>query len=146
MKPNRPVRRVAGTAATALLLATGAVGALASPAFAKANSVAVGKVALGAGHPAVVTTEITYSCDPGSDVHLAATATSLVAKGHHRAVATGTLANKKLRCDARNHIVRLVLHPKPGSVFHKKQRVVIEAAVVTPRGAHYADATKAVTL
>ncbi|MYT27686.1 MULTISPECIES: hypothetical protein [unclassified Streptomyces] len=146
MKPNRPVRRVAGTAATALLLAAGAVGALASPAFAKANSVAVGKVALGAGRPAAVTAEIAYSCDPGSTVHLAATATSRPAKGHRPAVATGTVANKKLVCDADVHRVRLVLHPKRGSAFDKKDRVTVAAAVVTPRGAHYADARRTVTL
>ncbi|MFJ9618447.1 hypothetical protein [Streptomyces noursei] len=146
MKPARPVRRVAGTAATALLLAAGAVGALASPAVAKANSIAVGKVALGAGRPAVVTAELAYSCDPGSDVHLAATATGRPAKGHRPAVATGTLANKKLVCDARVHRARLVLHPQHGATFHKKDRVTVAAAVVTPRGAHYADASRTATL
>ncbi|WP_189301768.1 hypothetical protein [Streptomyces albospinus] len=146
MKPALVNRRAAGTAVATLMLAAGTVGALASPAAAKANSMTVGKVALDTRH-AVITAALAYSCDPGSDVHVATTATRLhPAKGHRPAVATATLTNKKLVCDARQHRVRLTLHPKPGSAFHKGNKVQVVASIVTPHGAHYADAKKIVTL
>ncbi|MEU9117032.1 hypothetical protein AB0D04_36075 [Streptomyces sp. NPDC048483] len=147
MKSARSSCRVTGTAVATVILAAGTLGALASPAVAKANSMAVGKVALDTKHASVIKAEIIYSCDPGSDVHVATTAKSLhPAEGHRPSVATATLANKKLVCDADRHRARLTLRPKPDSVFRKGTKVRVAAAIVTPHGDHYADAKKTVTL
>ncbi|MFI9045967.1 hypothetical protein [Streptomyces sp. NPDC053427] len=146
MKSSRVGRRVAGTAVTALMLTAGAV-AMASPAAAKANSIALGKVALDTRQASVIKADVTYSCDPGSDVHVAATVTKLdKADGKHPSIATGTLPNSKLVCDADKHVARLTLRPKPHSSFRKGDDVKAAAAIVTPAGAHYADAEKAATL
>ncbi|UNO39372.1 hypothetical protein [Streptomyces sp. MST-110588] len=142
MKPSRLRHRAAGTALTALLVTAAGV-AMASPAAAKANSMTIGAISLSTGNVPAVSVDVTYSCDVGSDVHLGVTAKAL----NKKSVATGTVPNSALKCDAGRHVVRVKLKNKPGTPFFaKKDAVKITADVLTPANVSYASDEKIATL
>ncbi|WP_411139572.1 hypothetical protein [Streptomyces sp. x-80] len=146
MLSSRLTHRVTGTAMATLMLTAGAV-AIASPAAAKANSMTLDRIALDTRNAPVIKAYLTYSCDPGSDVHVTTTATNLdTPDGSQPSIATTTLPNDKLICDAGRHVERLVLSPRPGAVFHQGDDVKAVASIVNPAGDEYAHDEKIATL
>ncbi|MFE7664078.1 hypothetical protein [Streptomyces celluloflavus] len=146
MLSSRLTHRVTGTAIATLMLTAGAV-AIASPAAAKANTMTVDRIALDTRNAPVIKAYLTYSCDPGSDVHVTTTATNLdTPDGSTPSIATTTLPNDKLICDAARHVERLTLSPQPGAVFQQGDDVKVVATIVNPAGVEYAQDEKIATL
>ncbi|MFE2226642.1 hypothetical protein [Streptomyces kronopolitis] len=118
MKSSRLRRRLAGTAAVTVLVGAGALAA-APAAFAKANVLAIDKVAL---HAPGLQVKVTYSCDPGMNHQLVANVAK-VSTGHDLSEAAGTIKKDKLVCDYADHTVQLNLKVAEGSHFGKGDKV-----------------------
>ncbi|GAU71556.1 hypothetical protein SSP35_49_00010 [Streptomyces sp. NBRC 110611] len=138
MKQSRLRARIGATAAAAVVLTGGAV-ALAAPASAKANLIAIDGVEYVAKPKPVITVDVTYSCDTGETLRIEGVATSTVNK---KAVATGTLASGKVTCDFGSHIAEVKLTPKAGTVFHKGDKVKVAVKTLDATNVVYADAEK----
>ncbi|WP_329142266.1 hypothetical protein OIU91_01475 [Streptomyces sp. NBC_01456] len=126
MHSSRLRRRLAGTAAVTVLVGAGALAA-APAAFAKANVLAIDKVAL---HAPGLQVKVTYSCDPGMNHQLVANV-SKISTGHDLSEAAGTIKKDKLICDYADHTAQMNLKVAAGSHFGKGDKV--KAAV------HYFD-------
>ena len=138
-------RGYAGVGLAVAMVTAGVLGA-ASPAAAKANTVAIGTVRLDQRHTPVVRVDVGYSCDQGSGVSLRSTATAVDrAHGDRRATAASG-AQGGLICDADVHVKRLTLRPKPGVRFFRGETVKVTAEIVAPDGSVYADAERLTTL
>ncbi|MFI1158908.1 hypothetical protein [Streptomyces sioyaensis] len=118
MKSSRLRRRLAGTAAVTALVGAGVLAA-APAAFAKANLLAINKVAL---HAPGLQMKVTYSCDPGMNHQLVANV-SKISTGHDGSVAAGTIKKDKLICDYADHTVQVNLRVEVGSYFDKGDKV-----------------------
>ncbi|MGW2597792.1 hypothetical protein [Streptomyces klenkii] len=134
MTSSRFARRLAGAAAAALVIGAGAL-ATAPAAAAKANLLAIGKVAL---HEPGIQVDVTYSCDPGMNHQLVANAAKLSANEHDESVAAGTIKVDKLTCDYASHAARLALRPAVGSHFAKGDRVKVTVFYFDDEGFSYA--------
>ncbi|MFI9236005.1 hypothetical protein [Streptomyces cinnamoneus] len=124
--------RLAGVAVAALVATAGAV-AVASPAAAKSHSVVINKVTLGATNKSVET-DVTYTCDQGSDVDLKVTV-----KGPGRvfglpAQGTTTVPNKDLTCDYQPHALHLKVTSLTGGTFEKGDYVGVTAGYPLKNG------------
>ncbi|MEU5275004.1 hypothetical protein [Streptomyces asoensis] len=128
-------RRVAGTAATVLLIGGGAL-ATAPSAAAKANLLTIDKVSQ---HAPGVQVKVTYSCDAGIDHQLVANATTLNHSSHDQSIAAGTVKKDKLVCDYDNHVALVDLRPAAGSHFDKGDKVKVTVFYFDNDGFRYAD-------
>ncbi|MFK0295407.1 hypothetical protein ACIQU6_33735 [Streptomyces sp. NPDC090442] len=138
MKPSRLRARFGGTAVATALLAVGAV-AMAAPASAKANLIAIDGAEYAAQPKPMITVDVTYSCDTGETLRIEGVATSTANK---KAVATGTLASGEVTCDFGSHVAEVKLTPKAGAVFHKGEKVTVVVKTLDATNAVYADAEK----
>ncbi|GGX98122.1 hypothetical protein [Streptomyces hiroshimensis] len=134
MKSSRCGRRLAGTAAAALLIGAGAL-ATAPSAAAKANVLTIGKVAL---QEPGIQVNVTYSCDPGLNHQLVANAAKIGGTGHDESIAAGTLKAGKLVCDYADHAARVTLRPATGSYFGRGERVKVTVFYFDEDGFSYA--------
>ncbi|MFE5872695.1 hypothetical protein ACFQ6V_29130 [Streptomyces roseifaciens] len=134
MTSSRFARRLAGTAAAALVIGAGAL-ATAPSAAAKANLLEIGKVAL---HEPGLQADVTYSCDPGMNHQLVANAVKLGTSGHDESVAAGTIKVDKLTCDYESHAARVSLRPATGSHFAKGDQVKVTVFYFDDEGFSYA--------
>ncbi|MEU8780136.1 hypothetical protein [Streptomyces sp. NPDC048637] len=119
MKSSRLRRRLLGTAATAVLAGVGVL-VSAPAAVAKANLLAIDKVAL---HAPGLQMKVTYSCDTGINHQLVANAVKLNQTGDDEAIAAATIKKNKLVCDYTNHTVQMTLRPAVASHFAKGDTV-----------------------
>ncbi|MEU2714229.1 hypothetical protein [Streptomyces sp. NPDC007205] len=141
MKSTRTWRRLAGTAATALMVTAGVLAAAPS-AVAKANVLTIDKVSL---QKPNIQVKVTYSCDPGMDHELVANARTLGTGAHDQRIAAGTIKKDKLVCDAGNHISQVTMRPAQGSHFAKGDKVKVTVFYFDNDGFSYArEATVAV--
>ncbi|MFI9075510.1 hypothetical protein ACIGW8_03220 [Streptomyces sioyaensis] len=133
MKSSRLRHRLAGTAALTVLVGAGAL-ATAPAASAKANLIAINKVALRA--PGLQM-KVTYSCDPGMNHQLVANVfnTSTV---HNGSEAAGTIKKDKLICDSADHTVQMNLRVEVGSYFDKGDKVKAVVFYFDDEGFSYA--------
>ncbi|POX44057.1 hypothetical protein [Streptomyces sp. Ru72] len=127
-------RRLAGTAATALLVGAGVL-AGAPSAAAKANLLAIDKVSL---HAPGLQVKVTYSCDVGMDHQLVANATTLRGT-RDESIAAGTIKKDKLVCDYDSHIAQVALRPAAGSHFEKGDKVKVTVFYFDNDGFSYAN-------
>ncbi|MFH8788574.1 hypothetical protein [Streptomyces roseoverticillatus] len=134
MTSSRFARRLAGAAAAALVIGAGAL-ATAPSAAAKANLLAIDKVAL---HEPGLQVDVTYSCDPGMNHQLVANAAKLGTSAHDESVAAGTIKVGKLVCDYNSHAVRVPLRTAVGSHFAKGDRVKVTVFYFDDEGFSYA--------
>ncbi|WP_328691977.1 hypothetical protein OHT20_01950 [Streptomyces caniferus] len=132
MNSSRLRQRLAGTAAVTVLVGAGVLAAAPS-AVAKANLLAIDKVALQA--PGVQV-KVTYSCDPGMNHQLVANATHQT--GHDGSVAAGTLKTDKLTCDYNSHTAQITMRPAVGSSFDKGDKVKVAVFYFDEEGFSYA--------
>jgi len=128
-------RRVAGTAATVLLLGAGAL-ATAPAAAAKANLLSIEKVSLRAPGLQV---KVTYSCDVGMDHELVANAKTLNHSPHDQSIAAGTIKKDQLVCDYKDHVALVNLRPAAGSHFDKGDKVEATVFYFDNDGFRYGD-------
>ncbi|MCK7623945.1 hypothetical protein MUU72_12695 [Streptomyces sp. RS10V-4] len=140
MKASRIRRRLAGAAAVTALAGAGIL-AGAPMAAAKANLIAIDKVALDAPGLRV---NVTYSCDPGMHHELVAnaeqiTSSKLAARG------AGTIKTDKLVCDYADHTAQVRLRPADQG-FAKGQKVKITVFYFDEDGFRYADREATATL
>ncbi|MFJ3950366.1 hypothetical protein SLV14_000585 [Streptomyces sp. Je 1-4] len=134
MKSSRLRRRLIGAAATAVLAGTGVLVA-APAAVAKANLLAIDKVAL---HEPGLQVKVTYSCDTGIDHQLVANAEKANPVGHDYSSAAGTLKKDKLVCDYADHTARVTMRPAAGSHFAKGEKVKVTVFYFDNDGFSYA--------
>ncbi|MGK5730761.1 hypothetical protein [Streptomyces sp. URMC 124] len=134
MKSSRSARRLGGAAAVALLVGAGAL-ATAPSAAAKANVLAIGKVAL---QEPGLQVNVTYSCDTGMKHQLVANAAKTGGTGHDQSIAAGTIKADKLVCDYADHAARVTLRPATGSHFAKGDRVKVTVFYFDEDGFSYA--------
>ncbi|AEW99186.1 hypothetical protein [Streptantibioticus cattleyicolor] len=134
MKSSRLGRRVAGTAAVALLVGAGAL-ATAGPAAAKANVITIKKVAL---HSPGLQVNVTYSCDPGMHHQLVANATAVDQPDTDRSIAAGTIKSAKLVCDYNDHNATVNLRAATGSHFSHGEHVRVDVWYFDEDGFSYA--------
>lgn len=135
MTSSRFRRRVAGTAATVLLLGAGAL-ATAPSAAAKANLLSIDKVSR---HAPGLQVKVTYSCDVGIDHQLVANATTLNHSSHDQSIAAGTVKKDQLVCDYNDHAALVTLRPAAGSHFDKGDKVQVTVFYFDNDGFRYAD-------
>jgi len=135
MTSSRLRRRVAGTAATVLLIGAGAL-ATAPAAAAKANLLSIEKVSLRAPGLQV---KVTYSCDVGMDHELVANAKTLNHSPHDQSIAAGTIKKDQLVCDYKDHVALVNLRPAAGSHFDKGDKVEATVFYFDNDGFRYAD-------
>ncbi|WP_225101822.1 hypothetical protein [Streptomyces sp. CoH27] len=128
-------RRVAGTAATVLLIGAGAL-ATAPSATAKANLLSIDKVSL---HTPGLQVKVTYSCDIGMDHELVANATTLNHSPHDQSIAAGTVKKDHLVCDYNDHVALVTLRPAAGSHFDKGDKVKVTVFYFDNDGFRYGD-------
>ncbi|MGY4969491.1 hypothetical protein ACWGCC_09680 [Streptomyces nigrescens] len=121
MKSSRLRRRVLGTAAVAVLAGAGVL-AGAPAAVAKANLLAIDKVAL---HEPGLQVKVTYSCDTGVNHQLVANAIKLNQTGSDESIAAATIKKNKLVCDYTNHTAQMTLRPAVASHFAKGDKVKV---------------------
>ncbi|MER6735649.1 hypothetical protein [Streptomyces puniciscabiei] len=134
MTSSRLGRRVAGTAATVLLIGAGAL-ATAPSAAAKADVLSIDKVSL---HTPGLQVKVTYSCDAGSDHELVANATTLNPT-RDQSIAAGTVKKNKLVCDFRDHVALVTMRPAAGSHFDKGDKVKVTVFYFDNDGFRYSD-------
>ncbi|MEV5377445.1 MULTISPECIES: hypothetical protein [Streptomyces] len=134
MTSSRFARRLAGAAAAALVIGAGAL-ATAPSAAAKANLLAIDKVAL---HAPGLQVDVTYSCDPGMNHQLVANASKLGTSAHDDSDAAGTIKVDKLVCDYNSHAARVSLRPSAGSHFAKGDQVKVTVFYFDNDGFSYA--------
>ncbi|MFF7725223.1 hypothetical protein [Streptomyces sp. NPDC008001] len=134
MTSSRFARRLAGTAAAALVIGAGAL-ATAPSAAAKANLLSIGRVAL---QEPGLRADVTYSCDPGMNHQLVANAVKLGSTGHDESIAAGTIKTDKLTCDYDSHAARVTLRPATGAHFAKGDRVKVTVFYFDNDGFSYA--------
>lgn len=135
MTSSRLRRRVAGTAATVLLIGAGAL-ATAPAAAAKANLLSVEKVSL---RTPGLQVKVTYSCDVGMDHELVANAKTLDHSSHDQSIAAGTVKKDQLVCDYKDHVALVNLRPAAGSHFDKGDKVEATVFYFDNDGFRYAD-------
>ncbi|MFF2813313.1 hypothetical protein ACFVT2_40365 [Streptomyces sp. NPDC058000] len=140
MQGSRIRRRLAGATTVAALVGAGILAA-APMAAAKANLIAIDKVALAA--PGL-TVDVTYSCDPGMNHQLVAnaeqiTSSKLAARG------AGTLKVDKLVCDYADHTAQVRLRPADQG-FAKGDKVKVTVFYFDDDGFRYADRETTATL
>ena len=135
MTSSRLRRRVAGTAATVLLIGAGAL-ATAPSAAAKANLLNIDKVSR---HTPGLQVKVTYSCDVGMDHQLVANATTLN-HPHDQSIAAGTVKKDKLVCDYDDHVALVTLRPAAGAHFDKGDEVKVTVFYFDNAGFRYGDA------
>lgn len=128
-------RRVAGTAATVLLIGAGAL-ATAPSAAAKANLLSIEKVSLRAPGLQV---KVTYSCDVGMDNELVANAKTLNHSSHDQSIAAGTVKKDQLVCDYNDHVALVTMRPAAGSHFDKGDKVEVTVFYFDNDGFRYGD-------
>ncbi|MFD9209334.1 hypothetical protein ACFVZM_24030 [Streptomyces sioyaensis] len=141
MKSSRLRRRLAGTAAVSVLVGAGAL-AGAPAASAKANLLAINKVAL---HAPGLQMKVTYSCDPGMNHQLVAN----VSGASPRPVgseAAGTIKKDKLICDYADHTALVNLRVGEGSYFAKGDKVKATVFYFDDDGFSYAHEETAAVL
>ena len=136
MASSRLRRRVAGTAATVLLLGAGAL-ATAPAASAKANLLSIQAVS---SHTPGLQVKVTYSCDVGMDHQLVANATTLNHSPHDQSIAAGTIKKDQLVCDYDDHVALVTLRPAAGAHFDKGDKVKVTVFYFDNDGFRYADA------
>ncbi|MFI9809194.1 hypothetical protein ACIHEJ_33435 [Streptomyces sp. NPDC052301] len=142
MKSTRTRRRLAGAAATALMVGAGVLAA-APMAAAKANQLTIDKVVL---HQPDVQVKVTYSCDPGLDHELVANA-SVPGKGADpEVIAAGTIKKDKLVCDADTHVAQVTMRPASGSSLVKGEKIKVTVFYFDNDGFSYARETAAAVL
>ncbi|MEV4926150.1 hypothetical protein [Streptomyces roseoverticillatus] len=134
MTSSRFARRLAGATAAALVIGAGAL-ATAPSAAAKANLLAINKVAL---HEPGLQVDVTYSCDPGMNHQLVANAAKLGTSAHDESVAAGTIKVDKLVCDYNSHVARVPLRAAVGSHFAKGDQVKVTVFYFDDEGFSYA--------
>ncbi|MER6026189.1 hypothetical protein [Streptomyces sp. NPDC001851] len=134
MKSPRTWRRLAGTAATALMVTAGVLAAAPS-AVAKANVLTIDKVSL---QKPNIQVKVTYSCDPGMDHELVANARTLGTGTHGERIAAGTVKKNKLVCDAHDHLTQVTMHPGQASPFAKGDKVRVTVFYFDNDGFSYA--------
>ncbi|WP_372409557.1 hypothetical protein [Streptomyces luteireticuli] len=119
MKVSRIGRRVAGSAAAALMIGATAL-AVAPTASAKAYSLSAGKVAL---KKPGVEVDVTYSCDAGSKDWLVAGAVNV----NHPWGVEGSVIVKgdKLVCDYETHKMKVFVPPIVDQQFNKGDKVEV---------------------
>ncbi|MGW3205998.1 hypothetical protein [Streptomyces sp. NPDC001135] len=142
MKSTSIRRRLAGTAATALMVGAGVLAA-APMAAAKANVLTIDNVAF---HKPNVQVKVTYSCDPGMDHELVANARTLATGSHREGNAAGTIKKDKLVCDADNHIAQVTMRTAQGSYFVKGDKVKVTVFYFDNDGFSYARESTVVVL
>ena len=143
MTSSRLRRRVAGTAATVLLIGAGAL-ATAPSAAAKANLLTIDKVSL---HTPGLQVKVTYSCDVGMDHELVANATTLNHSPHDQSIAAGTVKKDHLVCDYNNHVALVTLRPgAAGDHFDKGDKVKVTVFYFDNDGFRYGDEETVVVL
>ncbi|MFB7635843.1 hypothetical protein ACFC0M_33495 [Streptomyces sp. NPDC056149] len=140
MQASRIRRRLAGAATVAALVGAGVL-ATAPMAAAKANLIAIDKVALAA--PGL-TVDVTYSCDPGMNHQLVANAEEITAS-KAAAHGAGTLKVDKLVCDYADHTAQVKLKTGWGT-FSKGQKVKVTVFYFDDDGFRYADRETTATL
>ncbi|MCF3173454.1 hypothetical protein IPZ61_09015 [Streptomyces sioyaensis] len=140
MKSSRLRHRLAGTAALTVLVGAGAL-ATAPAASAKANLIAINKVAL---HAPGLQMKVTYSCDPGMNHQLVANVFNTSA--HTGSEAAGTIKKDKLICDYADHTVQVNLKVAVGSYFDKGDKVKATAFYFDEDGFSYAHEETAAVL
>ncbi|MEU5544105.1 hypothetical protein AB0G85_17165 [Streptomyces sioyaensis] len=119
MKSSRLRRRLAGAAAVTALVGAGVL-ASAPAASAKANLLAINKVAL---HAPGLQVKVTYSCDPGMNHQLVANVVNTSTDRRNGSEAAGTIKKDKLICDYADHTVQVNLKVQVGSYFNKGDKV-----------------------
>ncbi|MEU6479857.1 hypothetical protein ABZ858_23815 [Streptomyces sp. NPDC047017] len=129
-------RRVAGTAATVLMIGAGALVAAPS-ASAKANLLSIDKVTR---HAPGLQVKVTYSCDTGMDHELVANATTLNHSAHDQSIAAGTIKKDQLVCDYKDHVALVTLRPAAGAHFDKGDKVKVTVFYFDNDGFRYGDA------
>ncbi|MGW7020302.1 hypothetical protein ACWGGS_13280 [Streptomyces decoyicus] len=134
MKSSRLRHRLAGTAAVTVLVGAGALAAAPS-AVAKANLLAINKVAM---HAPDLQVKVTYSCDPGMNHQLVANAMKIDQPGPEEPVAAGTIKTDKLTCDYNSHAAQITLHTALGSHFDKGEKVKVAVFYFDNDGFSYA--------
>ncbi|MFI2761714.1 hypothetical protein ACH5A3_23020 [Streptomyces echinatus] len=140
MRSTGTRRRLAGTAAAALIAGAGVLAAAPS-AMAKANVLTIEKVSL---QKPDVQVKVTYSCDPGLDHQLVANAQTLGT--HDVATAAGTIKRDKLICDSNSHQAQVNMRPATGSHFVKGNKVKVTVFYFDSDGFSYAREDAAVVL
>ncbi|MFF3542886.1 hypothetical protein [Streptomyces platensis] len=138
MKSSRMRRRLAGAAAAAVLAGAGVLVA-APAAVAKANLLAIDKVAL---HDIGLKVKVTYSCDTGINHQLVANAVNLNQPGHDVSIAAGTLKKEKLVCDYSDHTAQVTMRAPAGSHFAKGDKVKVTVFYFDDEGFSYANVEK----
>ncbi|MFH8349450.1 hypothetical protein [Streptomyces sp. NPDC018045] len=113
MKSTRLKARLAGAAATAVVLG-GAALATAPAAAAKANLVSIDKVTLSGQHLSVA---LGYSCDTGYTFGLTGKVTKADEKADPVSSATGAVPAGEITCDYGTRALKLNLAQAPGSHF-----------------------------
>jgi len=141
MKSSRLRRRLAGVAAVTALVGTGVLAA-APAAFAKANLLAINKVAL---HAPGLQMKVTYSCDPGMNHQLVANVVNTSAR-RSDSEAAGTIKKDKLICDYADHTVQVNLKVAVGSYFDKGDKVKATVYYFDEDGFSYAHEEAAAVL
>ncbi|MFI9251080.1 hypothetical protein [Streptomyces sp. NPDC053069] len=134
MKSTRIRRRLAGTAATALMVTAGVLAAAPSAA-AKANVLTIDKVSL---QKSNIQVKVTYSCDPGLDHELVANGRKLGTGTHVENNAAGTIKKDKLVCDADSHVAQVTMRPAQGSHFAKGDKLKVTVFYFDNDGFSYA--------
>ncbi|MEU7135476.1 hypothetical protein [Streptomyces sp. NPDC046261] len=124
--------RLTGAAVAALMVTAGAV-AVASPAAAKTHNVVIDKVALGSTNQSVET-DVTYTCDKGSDLDLKVTVRGPGRVFGLPAMGTATIPNKDLTCDYQPHALHLKLISHTGGTFKKGDLVGVTAGYPLKNG------------
>ncbi|MEV0373999.1 hypothetical protein AB0I10_30050 [Streptomyces sp. NPDC050636] len=142
MKSSHLRRRLAGTAAVAILAGAGVLAAAPS-AVAKANLLAIDKVSLRAPDLQV---NVTYSCDRGMNHQLVANATKINQTGSDESVAAGTIKADKLACDYDSHAANVTMRPAVGSHFAKGDKVKVTVFYFDNDGFSYARQETSVVL
>ncbi|GGU29190.1 hypothetical protein [Streptomyces violascens] len=142
MKPSRMRTRIGGTALAAVALTAGAV-AIAAPASAKTNAIAISQATFAAQPKPVIKVKVTYSCDTGTSLHIEGMASGAVSK---KTVATGAVASSKTVCDYGDHVAEVQLTPTTGAVLRKGDKVTLVVKTRDAAGHIYADASKSTTL
>ncbi|MEU1408544.1 hypothetical protein ABZ471_40725 [Streptomyces sp. NPDC005728] len=142
MKSTSIRRRLAGTAAAALMAGAGVLAA-APMAAAKANVLTIDKVSF---QKPIVQVKVTYSCDPGLDHELVANARTLGTGSHPEGIAAGTIKKDKLVCDADSHVAQVPMRPAQGSYFVKGDKVEVTVFYFDNDGFSYAKETTVTVL
>ncbi|KUL54799.1 hypothetical protein ADL22_02375 [Streptomyces sp. NRRL F-4489] len=140
MKASRIRRRLAGAAAVTALAGT-ALLAGAPMAAAKANLIAINKIALDAPGLRV---NVTYSCDPGMHHELVANAEQITSS-KPAARGAGTIKTDQLVCDYADHTAQVRLRPADIG-FAKGQTVKVTVFYFDEDGFRYADREATATL